>query len=111
MLSNAQLALRDMISESELLAPLLGLTHGNALLHGSRDGPMGLSVGAGRYGRHGEALVRANLRQAGRHLGVAEAYRALVSALVEGLQVRGGAAGRTHTTGLGLGARRGAMRA
>ncbi|GLI66595.1 hypothetical protein VaNZ11_010516, partial [Volvox africanus] len=85
-LSNAQLALRDMVSEAELLAPLLGLTHGSALLHASRDGPAGLSVGTGRYGPHVEALVRANLRQAGRYSGIAEAYRALVAALVEGLQ-------------------------
>ncbi len=40
-----------------------------------------------RFGPEAEALVRANLRQAGRYTSVLEAYRAVSGGLAEGLQV------------------------
>ncbi|PNH09091.1 Lipoxygenase y domain-containing protein 1 [Tetrabaena socialis] len=81
-------ALRDMAAEAEVLAPLLGVPEGAALLRSyGGEGPAGLSAGLRRCGPHVEALVRANLRQASRFAGVAEAHRALAGLLAEGLQI------------------------
>ncbi|KAG2441704.1 hypothetical protein HXX76_003320 [Chlamydomonas incerta] len=85
-LAAAAVALRDMAVEADLLAPLLGQPGGGALLRGSRDGPPGLQLALQRYGPDADALVRANLRQAGRYTSVLEAYRAVSSGLAEGLQ-------------------------
>eukprot|EP00198_Chlamydomonas_reinhardtii_P008868 XP_001698205.1 predicted protein [Chlamydomonas reinhardtii] len=85
-LAAAAVALRDMAVEADLLAPLLGQPGGGALLRGSRDGPPGLQLALQRYGPDAEALVRANLRQAGRYTSVLEAFRAVSGGLAEGLQ-------------------------
>ncbi|KXZ42281.1 hypothetical protein GPECTOR_169g185 [Gonium pectorale] len=89
-LADAHCALRDIVCESELLAPLLGLAEGSALLAASRDGPTGLRLAPGAGGRGGgrraEVLLRANLRQVARYGSVAASYKAVYGMLLEGMQ-------------------------